>query len=166
MEIPRARIIRVASASPPECLDTTVDKPLARTSPPEEPQGTPITFEEQSRWNSAHSRELELDRVGLGYVRPQSGESSFSSVINSVFQSPVSEQRAPLLHDSASTAPDPVAGEEEESRKRWGGEEAEQEISQVLEWFRSTFQKIGKHEGVTLRDFKLAARECEVRTVK
>ena len=40
----------------------------------------------------------------------------------------------------------------------------EEEIPQVLEWFRVTFTRIGKHGRVTLRDLKHAATEYEVST--
>ena len=36
------------------------------------------------------------------------------------------------------------------------------EVSQVLDWFRSTFNQIGKHGRVTLKDMKYAAKEYEV----
>ena len=37
-----------------------------------------------------------------------------------------------------------------------------EEVSRTLEWFRETLTRIGKHGRVTLKDFKFAARECEV----
>ena len=43
-------------------------------------------------------------------------------------------------------------------------ESFEDEISFALEWFRSTFNKIGKNGRITLADFKHAATECDVRT--
>ena len=42
-------------------------------------------------------------------------------------------------------------------------ESLEDEVSIALEWFRSTFNKIGKDDRITLRDFKRAATECDVR---
>jgi hypothetical protein len=42
-------------------------------------------------------------------------------------------------------------------------ESLEDEISSALEWFRSTFNKIGKDDRITLRDFKQAAIGCDVR---
>ena len=39
----------------------------------------------------------------------------------------------------------------------------EDEVSSALEWFRSTFNKIGKDDRITLRDFKQAAVGCDVR---
>ena len=40
----------------------------------------------------------------------------------------------------------------------------EDEVSIALEWFRSTFNKIGKNGRISLSDFKQAATECDVRT--
>lgn len=44
-------------------------------------------------------------------------------------------------------------------------ESLEDEVSSALEWFRSTFNKIGKDDRITLRDFKQAAIGCEVRRI-
>lgn len=41
-------------------------------------------------------------------------------------------------------------------------ESLEDEVSSALEWFRSTFNKIGKGDRITLRDFKQAAIGCDV----
>ena len=49
---------------------------------------------------------------------------------------------------------------EEECRR----ESLEDEVSAALEWFRSTFNKIGKNGRISLGDFKQAARECDVRS--
>lgn len=38
-----------------------------------------------------------------------------------------------------------------------------EEVSRTLEWFRETLTSISKHGRVTLKDFKYAARECEVK---
>ena len=43
-------------------------------------------------------------------------------------------------------------------------ESLEDEVSSTLEWFRSTFNKIGKDDRITLRDFKQAAIGCDVNT--
>ena len=43
-------------------------------------------------------------------------------------------------------------------------ESLEDEVSSALEWFRSTFNKIGKDDRITLRDFKQAAIGCDVNT--
>ena len=42
-------------------------------------------------------------------------------------------------------------------------ENLEDEVSIALDWFRSTFNKIGKDNRITLRDFKQAATGCDVR---
>lgn len=42
-------------------------------------------------------------------------------------------------------------------------ESMEDEVSIALEWFRSTFNKIGKDNRISLRDFKQAATGCDVR---
>lgn len=42
-------------------------------------------------------------------------------------------------------------------------ESLEDEVSSALEWFRSAFNKIGKDDRITLRDFKQAAIGCDVR---
>lgn len=44
-------------------------------------------------------------------------------------------------------------------------ESLEDEVSSALEWFRSTFNKIGKDDRITLRDFKQAAIGCDVRRI-
>ena len=44
-------------------------------------------------------------------------------------------------------------------------ESLEDEVSSALEWFRSTFNKIGKDNRITLRDFKQAAIGCDVRGI-
>lgn len=63
------------------------------------------------------------------------------------------------LHSVSTT----LVAEEEEEGTRTGS--LEDEVSVALEWFRSTFNKIGKNGRITLRDFKQAATECEVRIV-
>lgn len=40
---------------------------------------------------------------------------------------------------------------------------SEEEVSFILDWFRKKFTSIGKHGRVTLKDFRHAARESEVR---
>lgn len=37
-----------------------------------------------------------------------------------------------------------------------------EEVTRTLEWFRVTFTRIGKHDRVTLKEFKYAARDLEV----
>lgn len=37
-----------------------------------------------------------------------------------------------------------------------------EEVSRTLEWFRETLTRISKNGRVSLKDFKYAARECEV----
>lgn len=45
-------------------------------------------------------------------------------------------------------------------------ESFEDEVSIALEWFRSTFNEIGKNGRITLADFKHAATDCDVRTYR
>ena len=58
---------------------------------------------------------------------------------------------------------------EEEGRLYGSGEDKttppsiyHDDVSRVLEWFRSVFSELGRHDRVTLKDMKRAVRECEV----
>ncbi len=156
MEIPPARIVRVHSASPPECLNTTVDGPDSSPRRCDKRSGPPST-----RNNiTAQARQPEGD---ARWISSRNSESSRSSALSSVFQSPVGEGAASPLRDNASSTA--ALREEEEVRRRREKEEAEHELAQVLEWFRSTFSSVGRQGCVTLRDFKAAARDCEVSAV-
>ena len=130
------------SVSLPGCLDTTIEEPIRLHVGT--PRG-PITL-----------GRLSNDEQRLRESRRQSQrerESPALSIGSSVFQSPTHAPR--LCNDSTSTTP---AVQEEAALRQQDAEE----LSRVLEWFRATFTRIGKHGRVSLKDFKYAAKECEV----
>jgi len=141
MEIPQARVVTVETVSLPDCLDEDTAEPSPQLDSSTGGHSAKITIgrlANENRRISSESRECETATD----VRVRSSE----------LQSPA----LALCHDSTSTTP---ALQEERQQ------DFEEELSQVLEWFRGTFTRIGKHGRVSLRDFKYAARECEVSTI-
>ena len=137
MEIPQARVVTVETVCLPDCLDEDAAEPSQLDSSTGSHCGkiTIGRLANEDRRISSESRECETTTD----VRVRSSE----------LQSPA----LALCHDSTSTTP---ALQEERQQ------DFQEELSQVLEWFRDTFTRIGKHGRVSLRDFKCAARECEV----
>ena len=137
MEIPQARVVTVETVSLPDCLDENTAEPSQVDSS-----------------TGGHSAKITIGRLANENRRISSESRECETptdvrVRNTELQSPA----LALCHDSTSTTP---ALQEERQQ------DFEEELSQVLEWFRGTFTRIGKHGRVTLRDFKCAARECEV----
>ena len=61
----------------------------------------------------------------------------------------------------AGSKPEAAGREHDEQERR--AARAEDSVDRCLEWFRELFSKIGKHGRVTLKDFKSATRDYDVR---
>ena len=144
MEIPPARIVTVETLSLPDCLDDTVE-PL-RLDNSTRGRGNAITLGRLA----SEDRRISMRDRDHEWETPNGARAELTEIIE--LQSPV----LALCHDSTSTTP---AMQEERQR------DLEEELSQLLEWFRDTFTHIGKHGRVSLKDFKCAARDCEVSVI-
>jgi len=145
MEIPPARIVTVETLSLPDCLDDTAE-PL-QLEGNARGRGNAITLGRLASEDRRNSMAQDGDHE---WQTPRGARAEMAESIQ--LQSPV----LALCHDSTSTTP---ALQEERQQN------LEEELSQVLDWFRDTFTHIGKHGRVSLKDFKCAARDCEVSVI-
>ena len=135
MEIPRPRVVNVGSTSPPEYFESSDDD-------------EPLVFEAVSDPRHRRQGAVTLAQIADASISREISSSGSSSLQRSDTDSP----RSPF-HDSVSTAP-AIAREQRQL--------AEEELSELLEWFSEALAAISRHGRVSLKDFKTAAREREV----